>query len=71
MTGAFVRIERNGKWYSIEIEKLTDDERLGFFINRKPAEIVKWVNLLCDQINTTENLLEELVDDGVLEIQKY
>ena len=55
MTGAFVRIERDGKWYNIEIEQLTEDE-LDSFARKHPGAGWRWAKLLVKWIrnNTVE-----------------
>jgi len=50
MTGAYVRIERNNKWQSIEIEYLTNKERKAFFKDKTSAEILKWLDLMCEWV---------------------
>ncbi|KKL99707.1 hypothetical protein LCGC14_1132260 [marine sediment metagenome] len=45
MTGAFVRIERDGKWYNIEIEQLTDGE-LELFAEQHPNAGWEWTKFL-------------------------
>jgi len=45
MTGAFVRIKRDGKWKNIEIDCLTDDELLQFSIDL-PNDGWKWAKFL-------------------------
>ena len=52
MTGAHVRIERDGKWQSIEIEYLTKEELYEFFEGKPPEEIFKWVLMLCETLKT-------------------
>lgn len=37
MTGAYVRIQRNGKWENVEIDQLTDFE-LAEFAKSQPVE---------------------------------
>lgn len=45
MTEAYVRINRDGKWQSIEIEKLTDQE-LEEFEKSQPDDGWKWARYL-------------------------
>ena len=35
MTGAYVRIERDGKWESIEIDQLSDEELKAIQVDRR------------------------------------
>ena len=41
MTGAYVRIQREGKWQSVEFETLTDAE-MDAFAERDPQAGWKW-----------------------------
>ena len=50
-TGAFLRVKREGKWVNLEVEQLTGKERTDNFINRSPEELIRWINLLCGEIN--------------------
>lgn len=51
MTGAYLRVERDGKWQSIEVEYLTFEERAALFAHRDNAELMRWLNMLCDTLN--------------------
>jgi len=53
MTGAYMRVEREGKFLNIEVEHLTNEEREEIFTARTPEQIVNWLNLVC-------NVLEEV-----------
>ena len=58
MTGAYIRVQRDGKWQNIEIEHLTRKEREEYFKTNDP---VKWAHLLCEFIAAvTDPLMEEL-----------
>ena len=46
MTGAFVRIKRNGKWQPIEIDQLSEDELHTFLDLQDKEHVVKWVVFL-------------------------
>lgn len=59
MTGAFLRIERNGKMENVEIEYLTKDEREFLFNTKHPDEILNWMDLLCETIRSLEEVPEE------------
>ena len=65
MTGAFLRINRNGKWQSIEVEHLTDSEHKEEF--KKREDCVEWINMLSKKIVEAENFLQELEKDGLTE----
>jgi len=56
MTGAYVRIERSGKWQSVEIEHLTDKE-LNQFSEQTPGDGWKWAKFLARWIRN--NVVEE------------
>ena len=53
MTGAYYRIQREGKWQSIEIEHLTYAERATI----PPEELLKWLDFTCDMIKNFEELI--------------
>ncbi len=50
MTGAYLRIEREGKWENIEVEYLTDQERETIFKSRKNDELIRWLNIVCNKL---------------------
>ena len=45
MTGAYVRIERDGKWQSIELDQLTNEE-LELFAISHPEDGWRWAKFL-------------------------
>jgi len=45
MTGAYLRVKRNGKWQNIEVEYLTDEEREEAL--KDDPRLIKWLNLVC------------------------
>lgn len=49
MTGAYLRIQREGKWQNVEIEYLTDGERLELFKEADREELLRWLNFMCNQ----------------------
>lgn len=49
MTSAFVRIERNGKWESIEFDQLTNTE-MDTFASSHPKDGWKWAKFLAQWI---------------------
>jgi hypothetical protein len=57
MTGAFIRIERDGKWQNIEFERLTKEEAKTFFEDN-PKDMIKWLmflhNTLADYVQCTD-----------------
>lgn len=56
MTGAFVRIERNGKFENIEFENLTEEE-MKAFASKQPERGWQWAIALAKWIK--ENVKEE------------
>lgn len=55
MTGAYLRVKRDGKWQPIEVEHLTKEERRGVFQGRDFEELMRWMDGLCDAIKETED----------------
>ena len=49
MTNAYVRVQRGGKYQNVEIEYLTDGERLELFKEADTEEVLKWLNFMCNQ----------------------
>ena len=49
MTGAYVRVHRDGKWQNIEIEYLTDGERRELFKEADTEELLRWLNFMCSE----------------------
>ena len=60
MTGAFLRIQREEKWQNIEIEYLTDAERMELFKESDSEELLKWLNFMCNQY---ELLVLEVINE--------
>ena len=60
MTGAYLRIQREGKWQNVEIEYLTDGERLELFKESSTEELLKWLNFMCKQY---EGLVLEVINE--------
>ena len=67
MTGAYLRVKRDGEYKPIEIEYLTDAERALKFHGKEADEVLPWLHLLCRKIAEIEPLLTELEKDGILE----
>ena len=59
MTGAYLRVKREGKWQNIEIEYLTDGEREELFKEAGTEEVLKWLNFMCNQY---EGLILEVIN---------
>lgn len=50
MTGAYLRVERQGKFYPIEVEFLTPEERRKLLVGRSEEELMRWMDMLCETI---------------------
>ena len=57
MTGAYIRVKRNGKWENIEVEYLTDTERED--ILSKDDRLIHWLHLVCNTLKSVESDLED------------
>jgi hypothetical protein len=66
MTGAYLRVEREGKWQNIEVEQLTEEELKEKFLKREPEELVNWMSMLCGYLRRIEPLLQDLERDGII-----
>lgn len=69
MTGAYLRVERDGKWTAIEVEHLRPNELRACFANRDTEEVMRWMDMLCSKLREAENVLDGLVKDGILEVK--
>lgn len=58
MTGAYLRVNRDGKWKNIEVEHLTATERSDVFRDRSPEELVRWIDMLCTTIVDIQNVID-------------
>lgn len=47
MTGIYFRVEREGKYKSVEIEELTEEERKSFLKDFEKDALIKTIDLLC------------------------
>ena len=64
MTGAYLRVKRDGKWDNVEVEHLTDDERKQLL--KDDPRSLKWINLLCKKLVEVEWILDDLAKDGII-----
>ena len=55
MTGAYLRVKRDGVWTPIEVEHLTDAERVDIFASRGVEEILRWLDCVCNKLAQIEN----------------
>ena len=60
MTGAYLRVKREGVWQNVEIEYLTDEERNELFKESDSEELLKWLNFMCNQY---ELLVLEVINE--------
>ena len=64
MTGAFLRVEREGKWENVEIEHLTEVELNEIIGPRSKSEIMDWLSLTCSMLRLADTAIsrqEELL----------
>ncbi len=54
MTGAYLRVKRNSCWENVEVEHLTTEEREAILGSREPAEIMRWLDLVCRKLSFIE-----------------
>lgn len=66
MTGAYLRVLRAGGWQSIEVEHLTKEERAEALAGRNHEELLRWLDLTCEELARIEPLLKSLETDGVI-----
>ncbi len=59
MTGAFLRVKRNGKMENVEVEYLSPEERLELFKDRDVEEILRWLDLTCSFLCEFEEVPKE------------
>ena len=60
MTGAYLRVKREGKYQNVEIEYLSDGERQELFKEASNEEVLKWLNFMCNQY---EGLVLEVINE--------
>lgn len=48
MTGAYLRVERDGKWKTVEVEFLTDEERETLL--KDDPRLINWLHLVCNTL---------------------
>lgn len=58
MTGAYLRVQRNGKWESIEVEYLTDNERRSIFSRKSTEVLLDWLHMTCRALRENEQLID-------------
>jgi len=65
MTGAYLRIKRDGKMDNVEVEHLTDKERKKLLEN--DPRLLQWLDVVCHKLVETEKFIEGLKADGIIE----
>ena len=68
MTGAYIRVKRNGKWENVEFE-LLDDKEMKEFVEKMSKDLDGWnwaVFLAKYLRDTIKPLMDGLVEDGIL-----
>lgn len=66
MTGAYLRVKRDGKFENIEIEHLTDDEREKLLSN--DDRLMQWLHVVSNKLADADRLLASLAADGIIEL---
>lgn len=72
MTGAYMRIERNGRFHNIEIEHLTPEERRRALAGRGFEELMRWIDALSSKLamNTIDEHAKAIAELALPRIQK-
>lgn len=60
MTGAYLRVKRDNRWESIEVEHLTDAEREELL--KDDSRLLGWLHIVCNKLAEIENEHFERVD---------
>jgi len=63
MSGAYLRVKRNGKWENIEIEHLTNTELYEIIGSRDKEEIMDWLSMICRKLKHIEKTYFEKVEN--------
>ena len=58
MTGAFLRVWRDGKWQNVEVEHLTDCEREKAL--KDDPRLMAWLHVVCNELSRVEGMLKQL-----------
>jgi hypothetical protein len=54
MTGAYLRVQRDGRWQNIEVEHLTNSEREELL---KDENLMNWLHCVCNALAQIEKEL--------------
>lgn len=46
LTGAYLRVEREGKWLNLDVSDMTPEELEEKFIDREPRELINWMSAI-------------------------
>lgn len=63
MTGAYQNVLRDGKMVAVEVEYMTNDERILTFGGYNPQNLIAWLNVVCTTLNAAERRLEVLSEE--------
>ncbi len=63
MTGAYLRVKRDGEWENIEVEYLTDEERKDKLSD--DPRLIHWLHMVCHNLTRLENKVCKLFDKAV------
>ena len=58
MTGAYLRVERDGVWQNIEVEYLTEDERESLL--HHDDRLMEWLDVVCRTLVDAEAVIDEI-----------
>ncbi len=54
MTGTYLRVQRYGKWENVEIEYLTDSERMMTLKDQPNERLILWLNCVSKTLRECE-----------------
>lgn len=54
MTGAYLRVQRDGAWIAVEVEHLTPEERRLLLGPASKEKLHSWIEALCATIRAAE-----------------
>lgn len=66
-TGAYIRVQRDGRWQSIAVERLTPAELKAEFASKHPVDLLNWMVMLCQTLRQAEDTLERMAMESFAE----
>lgn len=63
MTGAYLRVERDGEWKNIEIEYLNRDEITEIFMKKDKEETINWLAWLAAELRLVAEYADKLREE--------